>query len=200
MDNSTLGLIETYGYLSAIEGLDVALKTSNVELISREFVGGGIVTILITGDVASVKAAVDASSKAIERVGVLRSVHVIPRADKEIWKIINKENTCEIRNEEGAGESVTEENNDFQSSKDTIQNSAEAAEHNSTEKNEHGNEPDITDEYAERKKELENLTVTELRAIARKTDKIKLTKEEIKFSKKDKLIEEILKIDIKKEE
>lgn len=88
MKKSTLGLIETYGFIGAVEALDVAVKTANVQLVSCEFVKGGIVTILITGDVASVKAAVEASAIAVDRLGVLRNTHVIARAYDEVWDIL----------------------------------------------------------------------------------------------------------------
>ncbi|MBP2022171.1 microcompartment protein CcmL/EutN [Clostridium punense] len=94
--NSTLGLIETTGFIGAVEALDVAAKSASVELVSCEFVKGGIVTILITGEVGSVKAAVEAAAIAVDKLGVLRNTHVIARADEGVWSILEKKETIEI--------------------------------------------------------------------------------------------------------
>lgn len=83
-----LGMIEVYGYVVAIEALDSALKAANVSLIDTTLVRGGLVTVLITGEVGAVKAAMDASKTAAERLGKVISVHVIPRPSQEIEKII----------------------------------------------------------------------------------------------------------------
>jgi ethanolamine utilization protein EutM len=78
-----LGLIETRGLVGAIEAADAAVKAADVELIGRERAKAGLITIKIRGDVAAVKAAVDAGAAAAQRVGELVSVHVIPRPDDD---------------------------------------------------------------------------------------------------------------------
>jgi ethanolamine utilization protein EutM len=78
-----LGLIETRGLIGAIEAADAALKAAEVELIGKERADAGLMTIKIKGDVAAVKSAVDAAAAAAQRVGELVSVHVIPRPDDE---------------------------------------------------------------------------------------------------------------------
>lgn len=85
-----LGLIETKGLLPAIEAADVMLKTAQVELVERTFVGGGLVTITVTGDVGAVKAAVEAGVAAVENIGhlLLVSQHVIPRPHPEIESMV----------------------------------------------------------------------------------------------------------------
>ncbi|MTI80320.1 MAG: BMC domain-containing protein [Firmicutes bacterium] len=85
-----LGLIETRGLLAAIEGADVMLKTAQVELLGRTFVGGGLVTILVTGDVGAVKAAVEAGVAAVVKINALALVsqHVIPRPHNDIESMI----------------------------------------------------------------------------------------------------------------
>ena len=91
-----LGLIETNGLIAAIESSDVMLKTSEVSLINREFVGGGLVTISVCVDVGAVKTAVDAGASAVDQLGenLLVSKHVIARPDSEIDKIVkNKKDT-----------------------------------------------------------------------------------------------------------
>ena len=85
-----LGLIETRGLLPAIECADVMLKTAQVELVGRTFVGSGLVTITITGDVGAVKAAVEAGVTAVEKISHLSLVsqHVIPRPHQEIESMV----------------------------------------------------------------------------------------------------------------
>ena len=85
-----LGLIETRGLVSAVECADVMLKTAQVELVARNFVGGGLVTIIVTGDVGAVKAAVEAGVTAVEKLGKqsLIAQHVIPRPHQEMDSII----------------------------------------------------------------------------------------------------------------
>ena len=74
-----LGILETRGLVCVVEALDVMLKTADVRYAGQKRVGSGLVAVLVEGDVAAVKAAVDAGAQAAQRVGELRSVHVIPR-------------------------------------------------------------------------------------------------------------------------
>ena len=85
---NALGMIETRGLVAAIEAADAMVKAANVTLVGKEHVGGGLVTILVRGDVGAVKAATDAGAAAAERVGELISVHVIPRPHTEIESIL----------------------------------------------------------------------------------------------------------------
>jgi microcompartment protein CcmL/EutN len=84
-----LGLIETRGLVGAIEAADAAIKAADVELIGKERVEGGLITIKLKGDVAAVRAAVDAGAAAAQRVGELISTHVIPRPDDSTELLIN---------------------------------------------------------------------------------------------------------------
>lgn len=85
-----IGFIETKGLLPAIECADAMLKAAEVTLIDRAFVGGGLVTITVSGDVAAVKASVDAGAAAVERISgaTLVSQHVIPRPHQELDGLI----------------------------------------------------------------------------------------------------------------
>jgi ethanolamine utilization protein EutM len=74
-----LGLIETKGFVGMVEAADAMVKAAKVELVGYEKIGGGYVTAIVRGDVAAVKAAVEAGARGAERVGQLVSVHVIPR-------------------------------------------------------------------------------------------------------------------------
>lgn len=79
-----LGLIETKGFVGMVEASDAMVKAAKVELIGYEKIGGGYVTAIVRGDVAAVKAATEAGSRAAEKVGELVSVHVIPRPHENI--------------------------------------------------------------------------------------------------------------------
>ncbi|MBI5832407.1 MAG: ethanolamine utilization microcompartment protein EutM [Armatimonadetes bacterium] len=88
MAGEALGLIETRGLVGAIEAADAMVKAANVDLVGKEQIGGGFVTIMVRGDVGAVKAATDAGAAAARKVGELLSVHVIPRPHDELAKIL----------------------------------------------------------------------------------------------------------------
>ncbi|WNZ90146.1 BMC domain-containing protein [Streptococcus iniae] len=88
MNSEALGMVETKGLIGSIEVADAMVKAANVTLIGKEFVGGGLVTVLVRGDVGAVKAATDAGAAAAQRVGELISVHVIPRPHSEVELIL----------------------------------------------------------------------------------------------------------------
>ena len=95
-----LGMIETYGLVPAIEAADAMLKAAEVRLLERTFVKGGLVTITVTGDVAAVKASVDAGAAAADRLGerCLVTQHVIPRPHVEVGQtIVNSTPLAELR-------------------------------------------------------------------------------------------------------
>ncbi|WP_432408083.1 ethanolamine utilization microcompartment protein EutM [Wukongibacter sp. M2B1] len=83
-----LGMIETKGLVGAIEAADAMVKAANVTLVGREQIGGGLVTVMVRGDVGAVKAATDAGAAAADRVGELISVHVIPRPHTEVEGVL----------------------------------------------------------------------------------------------------------------
>lgn len=83
-----LGMVETKGLVGSIEAADAMVKAANVTLIGKEHVGGGLVTVLVRGDVGAVKAATDAGGAAAAKVGELVSVHVIPRPHEEVESIL----------------------------------------------------------------------------------------------------------------
>src|SRR5436189_6120315 len=83
-----LGMVETRGLVSAIEAADAMVKAANLTLIGSEYVGGGLVTVMVRGDVGAVKAATDAGAAAAKRVGELVSAHVIPRPHSDVELIL----------------------------------------------------------------------------------------------------------------
>src|SRR5438128_12123681 len=88
MSSEALGLVETKGLIGSIEATDTMVKSANVTLIGKEYIGAGYVTVMVRGDVGAVTAATDAGAAAARRVGELVSVHVIPRAHAEVEQIL----------------------------------------------------------------------------------------------------------------
>ena len=88
MSLEALGMVETKGFVGAVEAADAMVKAANVQLIGKEYIGAGYVTIFVRGDVGAVKAATDAGAAAARRVGDLISVHVIPRPHSEVESVL----------------------------------------------------------------------------------------------------------------
>ena len=88
MNTNALGMIETKGLVGAIEAADAMVKSANVQLVGKEQVGGGLVTVMVRGDVGAVKAATDAGAAAAEKVGELISVHVIARPQTDVDNLL----------------------------------------------------------------------------------------------------------------
>jgi microcompartment protein CcmL/EutN len=85
-----VGLIETQGFTAVFEAIDTALKTASVEVLAREKLGGGYITVLIKGDVAAVRAAIDAGKAKVEGLGRLVAAHVIPSPSKGVLSLLPK--------------------------------------------------------------------------------------------------------------
>lgn len=83
-----LGMIETKGLVGAIEAADAMVKTANVTVQAKEYIGAGFVTVTVRGDVGAVKAATDAGAAAARRVGELVAVHVIPAPHSDVEKVL----------------------------------------------------------------------------------------------------------------
>src|SRR3954463_2163748 len=86
--SDALGMIETKGFVGLVEASDAMVKAARVELVGYEKIGGGYVTAIVRGDVAAVKAAIEAGSRAAEKVGELVSVHVIPRPHSNVDAVL----------------------------------------------------------------------------------------------------------------
>lgn len=196
-----LGMIEVYGYLSAVEALDSALKSANVTFHSLTKVTGGLVTVMVVGDVGAIKAAMDAAASSAERVGNVISVHVIPRPAESVFNLTKsssesvKENNVTENNVTGSN--VTDnnitDNNVTGSNVEAVDEKIESQENNSITHKEIEAE-EKTKIYGNMKKdELIKKTVEELRHIARALHMGTMTKNEIKFAKKKQLIDEICK-------
>src|SRR5512139_78665 len=83
-----LGMIETRGLIGAVEAADAMVKAAKVTLLDKELTTGGLVTIKVIGEVGAVRSAVDAGSRAAERVGELISTHIIPRPHDEVEDLL----------------------------------------------------------------------------------------------------------------
>lgn len=86
--SDALGMIETKGFAAMVEASDAMVKAARVELVGYEKIGGGYVTAIIRGDVAAVKAALDAGARGAEKVGEVVSVHLIPRPHDNLDSVL----------------------------------------------------------------------------------------------------------------
>lgn len=86
--SDALGMIETKGFAAMVEASDAMVKAARVELVGYEKIGGGYVTAIIRGDVAAVKAALDAGARGAEKVGEVVSVHLIPRPHDNVDQVL----------------------------------------------------------------------------------------------------------------
>lgn len=90
-ETKALGMIEVYGRVADVEALDAALKAADTHLVCMSKVGGGLTTIFVEGEVAAVKASVEAGGAAADRVGNLVSTHVIPRPDPSVREMLRRD-------------------------------------------------------------------------------------------------------------
>jgi microcompartment protein CcmL/EutN len=88
--NFAVGMIETQGFTAVFEAIDTALKTASVEVLAREKLGGGYITVVIKGDVAAVRAAVEAGKAKVEGLGRLVAAHVIASPSKGVLALLPK--------------------------------------------------------------------------------------------------------------
>lgn len=213
-----LGLIEVNGYLAAVEAADAALKAANVHLLGVEIVKAGISTVEITGDVGAVKASVDTGAAAAEKLGLLRSVSVIPRLHEETLKIIpeikkeiedikefnysNDENKI-AKKQEVFKEDVIEKDLDIiekvlEEEKKQFKEVEKIVEEKAIEEvvELDNSNKEIKQENKKNTKKADKdyagIKVEELRRMVRKLHLAEITNKEIKFAKKDLLIKILL--------
>ena len=208
-----LGMIEVYGRVGAIEGLDSALKAANVSLVNMIRVGGGLTSVFVEGDVGAVKASIDAAAAAAERVGKLISAHVIPRPDAAVREMLdialndefngNKSGTggnaepkvqAETGQADAAGadalcgktEAVVDAQTEIGESEAVVDAEAEIEEEEAGAAEAHTSaNPEVHPADYE---DLEKMTVAQLRRLAREMQDYPLSKQEIKFAKKEDLL------------
>ena len=92
MSQEAVGMIETRGYVGSVEASDAMVKAANVTLTKTISIGGGLITVFATGDIGSVKAAVDAGAKAAGKVGELVASHILARPHEDLMKVFLGDN------------------------------------------------------------------------------------------------------------
>lgn len=177
-----LGMIELYGYLAAVEALDSALKAANVSSLGATKVGGGLVTVMVEGDVGAVKASMDAAASAAERVGEVISVHVIPRPHESVGEMLKPSTPpAPEKSPESDPKPKPEPELKLEPEAETV---PEVSDNAVIE------EPVKAESYTEEM--LEKMSVSKLRTIARELQVDNMTREQIRFGKKTELIQNIL--------
>lgn len=184
-------MIEVYGYLAAVVALDSALKAADIHLLNVTCVKGGLVTVLVTGDVGAIKAAMDASTVSVERVGKIVSVHVIPRPADSIELMLREKKTLpfikkEVKKPEDAPVVEDKEQDSIQENTQEITQEILQEKPKSTE-NRDIDTSNITVDT------MKAMTVEHLRNLARQIGITNLTRKEIKFANKNQLIQSISK-------
>jgi len=186
-----LGMIETRGLVASIEAADAMVKAANVDLQCKEHVGGGLVTVMVRGDVGAVKAAVDAGAAAAERVGELISVHVIPRPHPEVEYILSgRDPEPPTSPPESSAPKSTPPEPPALPKPESEPVSAPTQERKAPEKkvktpaNGSKGNTKVSDD-------LDSMKVVELRSLARDLGLTSMTRKEIRFAQKDQLVEAI---------
>jgi microcompartment protein CcmL/EutN len=196
-----LGLIETRGLVGAIEAADAALKTADVQLIGKERAEAGLITIKIIGDVAAVRAAVDAGAAAAQRIGELVSVHVIPRPDDELEILIHPPIVLQKeRRTEEAPRPAQEPRRApeprprrFPAAK-TAAKPEPVVKEKPLQARPEATETPMSDDEQEYKKQLEGLTVHALRHYARSVKGLPIFGRQISRANREELIAELIKV------
>ena len=182
MKNKALGLIETYGYIGAIEAADTAVKAAYVELSAVEKVKGGLVTVQLLGDVGAVKAAVDAGVQKCKALGVYVSSHVIARPDSVLYKIVPK-----LSSEE------TDKPKEIIAFEDENAKEDEKIEKaDKIEKDEKADKLETSEPEFKLPKHFYTMKVVLLRNYVRKLDNFPIPNKKIKFANKQQLIDGLI--------
>ena len=178
-----LGMIETRGLVASIEAADAMVKAAHVTLTCKEHVGGGLVTVMVRGDVGAVKAATDAGAAAAERVGELISVHVIPRPHGELEPLLGKDPDDPAPPAEPVPPVEPEP--------EPVPEPEPAAEPEQAPEREEAPDDEAPDPAGLTREALEHMAVVKLRAVARQLGLTSMTRKEIRFAKKEELLEAI---------
>ena len=204
-----LGMIETRGLVAAIEAADAMVKAANVTLTCKEQIGGGLVTVMVRGDVGAVKAATDAGAAAAERVGELISVHVIPRPHQELEPMLagpdekpgEPDTSLKTEPEEETKPQETEKKPEMpretKEEPEVPQVTEESKAPQETEREpeqETEEEPDTEEDSPMEEytgEILAGMSVVKLRDVARKLKVDNMSKKDIRFAKKQELLEKI---------
>lgn len=189
MKNKALGLIETYGYIGAIEAADTAVKAAYVELSAVEKVKGGLVTVQLLGDVGAVKAAVDAGVQKCKALGVYVSSHVIARPDSELYKIVpnlNSDEAIETIKEADKPKEIIAFEDENAKEDEKIEKA------DKIEKDEKADKLETSEPEFKLPKHFYTMKVVLLRNYVRKLDNFPIPNKKIKFANKQQLIDGLI--------
>jgi microcompartment protein CcmL/EutN len=203
MVDYALGLVETKGLVAAIEAADTMVKTANVVLIGKEITRGALVTIKIIGDTAAVRSAVDAGAAAAQRVGELVSKHVIPRpgdgleelifakshlTQNEVEQIFNREPALLVKKD-----FPLQEEEPIAPQSESDDEVSEEPKEEPVQEELYTMPEGLTPELQAYFKQLDLMTVHELRRFARTVEGLSIYGRQISRANKKELVEELLK-------
>ncbi len=169
MDNMALGSFETIGFVAALNGADAALKSADVKLLGCQYVGSGLVSVLLAGDVSSVKVAVESGCSAAEQVGTVQSHTVIARTAEGLDAIVAD---AKLKGQKAGAKKGSQTIQKKKIAKPTAKATVAKL-----------GEISLT--------ELSTMRVTDLRDLARKVPGISLDRRIIRSARKDELIDAI---------
>lgn len=181
-----VGMIETKGLVAAIEAADAMVKAANVTLTTKQSVGGGLVTVIVKGDVGAVKAATDAGAAAAERVGELVSVHVIARPAEDVDGLFDPKHGKQTPVKEPEQAIQDTKSNNSPPTSTAVKPEAGAKTERITEPKQEAKKAAIQGRKS--LEELKEMTVVNLRSLLRKESHVDIGNEVIRSAKKDQLI------------
>ncbi|MBI3578576.1 MAG: BMC domain-containing protein [Ignavibacteriales bacterium] len=187
-----LGLVETKGLIGAIEAADAMVKTANVVLVGKERTDPAMITVKIVGDTAAVRSAVEAGAAAAQKVGQLISKHIIPRPAEGMEELLYaKSSRSREETEKLLGKKPS------LAPKEEIAEEEEPSEESATEEP-YAMPEGLSPKEQEYFKELDGLTVHQLRTLARSAEGLTIYGREISRANKKQLIEELMRVRGKK--
>lgn len=195
MVDYALGLVETKGLVGAIEAADAMVKTADVVLVGKEITRGALVTVKVVGDTAAVRSAVEAGAAAAQRVGKLISKHIIPRPAEGIEDLIYSESSRlqnvveKLLHGEVAPIEENEERGTEEESKEVEETTVQEELYSMPE----GLSQELQDYF----KQLDAMTVHELRRFARSIEGLTIYGRQISRANKKELLDELLKAKMK---
>ncbi|SCZ04383.1 BMC domain-containing protein [Alkaliphilus peptidifermentans] len=200
MSYNALGLLETYGYIPAIVAVDAALKAANVTLKDLQCIGGGLVTMMVEGDVAAVQASIEAGSAAAQAIGHVISQHVIPRPINQLKSLIEGGGNTNQQIEESNSSKLVEAANKAEEVEEVeeVQKNQEEQEIEEIEELVVSKTKDSVIYHNEKgmkitsKKDLNRMKVVDLRKMARGLKGFSMEAKKIKFANKSELVQAIL--------
>ena len=170
MNNKALGIFETIGFVPALTGADAALKSAEVKLLGCRYVGSGLVSVLLSGDVSSVKVAVESGCSAAEQVGSVKSQTVIARTAEGLESVVDEVKQKRRKNIAKKEPAIKPSSKQPLPKRDVLEKGI----------------PELNPQ------ELSTMSVVKLRELARHVPEISLDRRKIRSARKDELIDAII--------